>query len=114
MHFGPCYMGSKGLQQACNKLKSRHGGGGSFRKTLVRPRIGKWAESPFLFVRSDLQYQQIEIDALCSLLSGIQSLTASLYQARIKQGGGGNFREAPIHPRVGILAESPSLFCWTC
>ena len=21
MHFGPCYLGSKGLQQACNKLK---------------------------------------------------------------------------------------------
>ena len=21
LHFGPCYLGSKGLQQACNKLK---------------------------------------------------------------------------------------------
>ena len=21
MHFGPCYLGSKGLQQACNKLE---------------------------------------------------------------------------------------------
>ena len=49
MHFGHCYMRSKGLQQACNKLKSKHGGGGSFREALVRPRVGNWAESPSLF-----------------------------------------------------------------
>ena len=51
MHFGPCYLGTKGLQQACNKLKSKHGGGGSFREALVRPRVGKWVESPSLFVK---------------------------------------------------------------
>ena len=49
MHFGPFYLGSKGLQQACNKIKSKHGGGGSFQEALVRPRVGKWAESPSLF-----------------------------------------------------------------
>ena len=25
----PCYLGSKGLQQACNKLELKHSGGGS-------------------------------------------------------------------------------------
>ena len=45
MHFGPCYLGSKGLQQACNKLKWKYGGGGSFREALVRPRVGNWAVS---------------------------------------------------------------------
>ena len=49
MHFVPCYLGSKGLQQAYNKLKSKHGGGGSFQEALVRPRVGNWAESPSLF-----------------------------------------------------------------
>ena len=37
MHFGPCYLGSKGLEQACNKLKLKHGDGGSFWEALVRP-----------------------------------------------------------------------------
>ena len=49
MHFGPCYLGSKGLQQACNKLELKHSGGGSFWEALVRPRVGKWAESPYIF-----------------------------------------------------------------
>ena len=41
MHFGPCYLGSKGLQQACNKLELKHSGGGSLWEALVRPRVGK-------------------------------------------------------------------------
>ena len=45
MHFGPCYMGSKGLQQACNKLELKHSGGGSFREALVHPRVENWAVS---------------------------------------------------------------------
>ena len=49
MHFGPCYLGSKGLQQACNKLELKHSGGGSFREALVHPRVENWAESPSLF-----------------------------------------------------------------
>ena len=49
MQFGPCYLGSKGLQQACNKLKLKHGVGGSFWEALVRPRVRNWAESPSLF-----------------------------------------------------------------
>ena len=49
MHFGPCYLGSKGLQQACNKLELKHSGGESFREALVRPRVGNWVEYPSLF-----------------------------------------------------------------
>ena len=45
MHFGPCYLGSKGLQQA----RIKQGGGGSFREALIRPRVGTLAESPSLF-----------------------------------------------------------------
>ena len=37
-----------------------------------------YSKGPIIFIRSDLQYQQIEIDALWSLLSGIQRLTTSL------------------------------------
>ena len=29
LHIGPYYLGSKGLQQAYNKLKQKHNGGGS-------------------------------------------------------------------------------------
>ena len=61
MHFGPCYLGSKGLQQACNKLNSKHNGGGSFWEALVHPRVGKWAESPSLFVRTDKKRWAIQI-----------------------------------------------------
>ena len=50
MHFGPCYLGSKSLQQACNKLELKHSGGGSFREALVRPRVGKWAVSFFFLL----------------------------------------------------------------
>ena len=50
IHFGPCYLGSKGLQQACNKLELNHGGGGSFWEALIRPRVRNWAESPSLFL----------------------------------------------------------------
>ena len=53
MHFVPCYLGSKGLQQACNELELKHSGGGSFREALVRPRVRNWVESPSLFVRPD-------------------------------------------------------------
>ena len=49
MKFGPCYLGSKGLQQACNKLELKHSGGGSFREASVRPRVGNWAEYPSIF-----------------------------------------------------------------
>ena len=49
MHFAPFYLGSKGLQQACNKLELKHSGGGSFREALVCPIVGNWAESPSLF-----------------------------------------------------------------
>ena len=49
IHFGRCYLGSKGLQQACNMLELKHSGGGSFREALVRPRVGIWAESPSIF-----------------------------------------------------------------
>ena len=45
MHFGPCYLGSKGLQQACNKLELKHSGGGNFREAPVRPRIKNLAVS---------------------------------------------------------------------
>ena len=45
MHFGPCYLGSKGLQQACNKLELKHNGGGSFREALVGPRVGNLVDS---------------------------------------------------------------------
>ena len=37
-----------------------------------------YSKGPFLFIRRNLQYQQIKIDALCSLLSGIERLTTSL------------------------------------
>ena len=43
------YLGSKGLQQACNKLELKHSGGGSFREALVRPKVRNWAEYPFIF-----------------------------------------------------------------
>ena len=45
MHFGPCYLGSKGLQQACNKLELKHSGGGSFREASIRPRVRNLAVS---------------------------------------------------------------------
>ena len=50
IHVGPCYLGSKGLQQACNKLELKHIGGGSFREAPVRPRVRNWEESPSLFL----------------------------------------------------------------
>ena len=53
MHFGPCDLESKGLQQACNKLELKHSGGGSFREAPVQPRVGNWAETPSIFVRTD-------------------------------------------------------------
>ena len=53
MHFGSCYLGSKGLQQACNKLELKHSGGGSFQEAPVRPRVGNWADPPSIFVRND-------------------------------------------------------------
>ena len=37
-----------------------------------------YSKGPFIFISRDLQYQQIKIDALYSLLSGIQRLTTSL------------------------------------
>ena len=37
-----------------------------------------YSKGPFIFISSDLQYQKIKIDALWSLLSGIQRLTTSL------------------------------------
>ena len=37
-----------------------------------------YLKGPFLFISSDLQYHKIKIDALWSLLSGIQRLTTSL------------------------------------
>ena len=37
-----------------------------------------YSKGPLLFISSDLQYQQIEIDALWSLLFGIQRLKTSL------------------------------------
>ena len=37
-----------------------------------------YSKGHFLFIRSDLQYHQIQIDALWYLLSGIQRLTTSL------------------------------------
>ena len=48
MHFGPYYLRSKGLQQACNKLELKHSGGGSFREAPVRQRARNWEESPSL------------------------------------------------------------------
>ena len=61
MHFGPCYLGSKGLQQACNKLELKHSGGGSFQEAPVRPRVGNWADPPSIFVRPDKKQQSIKI-----------------------------------------------------
>ena len=61
MHFGPFYLGSKGLQQACNKLELKHNGGGSFWEALVRPRVEKWEESPSLFVIPDKKQRAIII-----------------------------------------------------
>ena len=61
MHFVPCYLVSKGLQQAFNKLKSKHDGGGSFREALVRPRVRNWEESPSIFVRPDQKQRSIKI-----------------------------------------------------
>ena len=49
MHFGPFYLGSKGLQQACNKIELKHNGGGNLREALVHPRVENWAESPSPF-----------------------------------------------------------------
>ena len=43
-----------------------------------------YSKGHFLFISSDLQYQKIKIDALWSLLFGIQRLKTSLQQARIK------------------------------
>ena len=43
-----------------------------------------YSKGPFIFISSNLKYQEIKIDALCSLLSRIQRLTTSLQQARIK------------------------------
>ena len=37
-----------------------------------------YSKGPFIFISSDLKYQKIEIDALWSLLSGIQRITTSL------------------------------------
>ena len=48
VHFVPLYLGSKGLQQACNKLELKHSGGGSFREALVCPRAKNLAEYPSL------------------------------------------------------------------
>ena len=37
-----------------------------------------YSKEPFIFIRSDLKYHKIKIDALWSLLCGIQRLTTSL------------------------------------
>ena len=50
MHFVPFYLGSKGLQQSCNKLNSKHSGGGSFWEAQVLPRVGNLVEFPPLFL----------------------------------------------------------------
>ena len=60
IHFGPCYLASKGLQKSCNKLKSKQDGGGSFREALVHLRVGKWANSPSLFVRIAKKSEQLK------------------------------------------------------
>ena len=49
------------MDQVYVTLGRRHGSGGSFREALVRPRIGKWAESPSLFVRPAKKQRAIKI-----------------------------------------------------
>ena len=61
MNFCSFYLGSKGLQQAFNKLELKHSGGGSFREASVRPRVRNWAESPSLFVRPAKKHRAIKI-----------------------------------------------------
>ena len=50
MHSGPCYLGSKGLQQACNTLELKHSGGRSFREALIHPRVGNLYRIFFSFL----------------------------------------------------------------
>ena len=61
MHFGPFYLGFKGLQQAYNKLKKKHSGGGSLREAPIRPRVGKRAKSPSLFLKPAKKQRAIKI-----------------------------------------------------
>ena len=61
MHFGPCYLGSKGLQQACNKLKSKHGGGGSFQEALVVQELENGQSLLLFFVRPAKKQRAIKI-----------------------------------------------------
>ena len=61
MHIGPCYLGSKGLQQAYNKPKRKHNRGGSLWEAPVRPRVEKREESPSLFVKPAKNQQAIKM-----------------------------------------------------
>ena len=47
MHFGPCYLGSKGLQQACNKLELNKVVGEASEKLQLVQELEIW-QSPFL------------------------------------------------------------------
>ena len=83
MHFIPCYLGSKGLQQACNKLELKHSGGGSFREAPVRPRVGNWAESPSLFVRPAKKQRAIKIKCAQTCFESVLGHYTS-YQKKLK------------------------------
>ena len=50
MHFGPCYMGSKGLQQACNKLELNRVVGEAFVKLQLIQELEIWQSFLLFFV----------------------------------------------------------------
>ena len=76
MHFGPCYLGSKGLQQACNKLELKHSGGGSSREAPVRPRVRNLAEYPSHFCNISLGscFAVREANEMCTFIAEYETL----------------------------------------
>ena len=83
MHFVPCYLGSKGLQRACNKLELKHSGGGSFREALIHPRVGNLQSLLLFYVIPAKKQQSIKIKCAQTHLKSVLGHHAN-YQKETK------------------------------
>ena len=61
MHFSPCYLGSKGLQQACNKLELNKVVGEASGKLQSVQELEFWQSLLLFFVGPDKKHQAIKI-----------------------------------------------------
>ena len=61
MHFGPCYLGSKGLQQACNKLELNKVVGEAPRKLRFIQGLEIWQSFLLFFVGPTKKQRSIRI-----------------------------------------------------